>query len=100
MWPGAGLGVLGLSEDDDINVSAYMYVQRFSMLLGLGHSGSGEMVVGFNAKNTPQLRGVCFSYRKEVGRWLALCGKFRKTTQVGTHLGGKKENHHRTAAQM
>lgn len=23
-----------------------------------------------------------------------------KTTQVGTHLGGKKENHHRTAAQM
>lgn len=26
--------------------------------------------------------------------------KIQKTTQVGTHLGGKKENHHRTAAQM
>ena len=51
-------------------------------------------------KNTPIEMGVFFSYRKEVGRWLALCGKFRKTTQVGTHLGGKKENHHRTAAQM
>ena len=78
MWPGAGLGVLGLSEDDDINVSAYMYVQRFSMLLGLGHSGSVEMVVGFNAKKHTRLRRVCFSYRKEVGRWLALCGKIQK----------------------
>lgn len=86
-----------------------MYVQRFSYsrdLLGdawglLGRVGSVEMVVGFNAKkNTPIEMGVFFSYRKEVGRWLALCGKFRKTTQVGTHLGGKKENHHRTAAQM
>ena len=61
------------------------------------------MVVGFNAKkkHTPSEMGVFFfSYREEVGRWLALCGKFRKTTQVGTHLDGKKENHHRTAAQM
>lgn len=40
MWPGAGgLGVLGLSEDDDINVSAYMYIQRISYSWDLGLLG-------------------------------------------------------------
>ena len=47
-----GLGVVRLSEDDDINVSAYMYVQRFSYSWGLGLLGVWHMVVGFNAKKT------------------------------------------------
>lgn len=60
MWPGAGgLGVVRLSEDDDINVSAYMYVQRFSYSWGLGLLGVWHMVVGFNAKkHTPSEKDV------------------------------------------
>ena len=102
MWPGVGVrgvghGLRTLALCKRLHIGTTNFA-----LLGFGSSGSIECGcrVQCKKKHTPIEMGVFFSYRKEVGRWLALCGKFRKTTQVGTHLGGKKENHHRTAAQM
>ena len=49
-----------LVEDDNINVSAYMYIQRFSYSWGLGLLGVLRVVVVLNAKkkHTPIEMGV------------------------------------------
>lgn len=46
-------------EDDNINVSAYMYVQRFSMLLGSGSSGSTAYGCSVECKKTHPTEEGC-----------------------------------------